>query len=211
MNKKVSVIFTFLFGLLFGPVVAAEFKEGVDYEQLETVDESLNGKVIEIFSYHCHYCYRAMHSVKAFKKQMPKGMTLQHVPVTFGYSQLDSFATTALLLSELDLMEELHEYTFHIAKMPIKGEKHYNKLENMEGVKAYLLEQGVSESQYQQALKNIEEKQLIKKYNKLASKYQVEGTPTFIINGKYKVSDYKKGSQYDEYFTELLLHVASLK
>lgn len=189
---------------------AYEFVEGKDYVKVANVDPALNNKTIEIFSYHCQYCYRSQNSVHAFKASMPKGMVLEHKPTTFGYKQLLPFASTYFIMEELGLTDELHDYAFHIAKLPIKGEKHYNKLNNFEGVKAFFMDHGVSEADYEKAVKAIEEKGLIKQADKFASKYQVEGTPTFIINGKYIVTDYKKGPKYDKYFTALLLHVANL-
>lgn len=211
MKRIINSLFVAALSFFSLSSYAVEFKEGIDYAKVENVDPALNNKVIEIFSYHCHYCYRAQKSVHDFVEKMSEGMTLEHVPVTFGYTQLDPYANTFFIMNELGLTEQLHDYAFQVAKMPIKGEKQFNNLANMEGVKAFFSDNGVSDAEYESALSKVKEKELIKKNNQFASKYHVEGTPTYIINGKYVVADYKKGPSYDRYFTELLLYISNLK
>lgn len=197
--------------LSFG-AFAYEFKEGKDYFKLEEPVPELNNKIIEFFTYKCSYCYRSERSVDSLKETLPDNVGFERLPVTFGYVQLEPLAYASLLLKEFGLEEELHDHLFQVVKVPLEDEKaDFNFLESLDDVKKFFLAHGIDEKNYDQTMEKLKSSGKVHAADKRASAFKVGGTPTFIINGKYKVYGFDSAVGYYKEMAALLIYVSQLK
>lgn len=209
---KITMCFLLIIFSLGGTAHAETFIEGEDYKVLDKPVAELKGHVIEFFSYACPYCYRSEPSVDYFLKNKPADITFERIPVTLGYKELQSYAYASFIVQKFALQERLHHYIFDVAKVPLDEEKSlYHNLASIEDVKTFFLKQGLSEADYDKTFNEINAEKLIAKADKKASTFKVEGTPTFIINGKYVLWGFKSEPHYADKLKRLLMYLVEKK
>lgn len=196
--------------IVSGPSLAATFEEGTDYLVLPTQDTELSGQIVEFFAYSCPYCFRSQVSVESAMHRLSGRANLDRVAVTLGNKDRISYANTHLLLRHFKLEDEWHQFIFHVAQAPVPSEmKDYDKLWIMENVKKYFLDNGISADDFDAAIGAIDSQNLVQANDKLAGKFRVTATPTFIVNGKYFVQGIPDGPGGQQRLADLLVYLST--
>lgn len=196
--------------LIGPPAYSLEFKEGDDYELIHNAGAAGKNKVIEFFAYSCPYCFRSQAAVEKMVSKLPSNYEYERVAVTLGKPERMSYAYTHLLLKEFALEQSWHSYIFFLSQQPLPDElKAYDKLWTMKNVHDFFVGSGISEDRYSAAIKAIDENQLIKNNDKLAGSFQVKVTPTFVINGQYRVEGLPGGPDGQKRLEDLLLYLVA--
>jgi thiol:disulfide interchange protein DsbA len=210
MMKKVFISLLSVFFINVSDVSAKQFVEGKDYFKLEQPIEHLDNQVLEFFSYKCAYCFRAERSLKILKANTD--IEVVKIPVTLGYVELEAMSYASLLLKEFGFGENIHNHLYYVVQAPLDDEKVlFKNLWKLEEVKAFFLKQGISEKRYETAFNKLKTEKAVHQADKRASKFKVSGTPTFIINGKYKVYGFDSSVYFYREMGELLTYLVSLK
>ncbi|NIR31047.1 MAG: thiol:disulfide interchange protein DsbA/DsbL [Gammaproteobacteria bacterium] len=176
-----------------GPVTAAQHGE-VDiagkYERVQPPQPTQTEpqvEVLDVFWYGCPHCYDFLPHMERWEENKPEYASVRRMPAVFRKSWVAHAKAyyTAKLLGVADeihrpLFEEIHE----------KGRRMVNKADLMAFFKRF----GVSEQDFLDTFDSFAVQSNVQRAITMQDRYGVMGTPTVIVNGKYRVSGSLAGS-----------------
>jgi thiol:disulfide interchange protein DsbA len=166
---------------------AAEPVEGVDYQRIEggTPFRSLKPgqvEVVEIFAYTCIHCAHFAPALDAWKAKLPTNVRFDYVPAAY---EVDDALGRALFASEaLNMVSRTHAATFRaihddgrLARNPTDGE-----------IATFYETLGVKPKPFLAAMASPSIAARMQAAHDFAVRSKIEGTPTLIVNGQYRVA-----------------------
>lgn len=179
---------------LFSPLhaAAAELPNDDRYAQLAQAQPSDNAEqveVLEFFAYSCPYCAMFSPYVDRWAQDLPDNAVLKRVPVAFNASMgdLQRMYYTLEALDRLDLHNALFD-ALHKDKEQIFDAK---------ALTQWAVKQGIDEEEFTQAFNSFGVQTKANRANELVKRYQIEGTPTLAIGGRFLTSP-AMAQGYDE-------------
>lgn len=172
------------------PVANTDFVEGKHYRVLPQQQPTTTGtkiEVVEAFSYMCPHCF----SFQPYLHEWLKGqqdVTLVRLPVALGHVKWLSTAKAYFVAEALGVLEQSHMAMFENIHRLRKD------LSDPKEQALFYTDYGISEADYNKALASFAVDTRIKRSHVMARNYQLSGTPTVIINGKYITSPLMAGS-----------------
>jgi protein dithiol oxidoreductase (disulfide-forming) len=175
------------FGILAGLVVASSsfaqalFQEGVQYTRLKQampVGTGAQIEVIEVFSYACPHCGHLEPTMEAWRKTMPKNAKFTALPAVF-HDSWAAYARAYYAAEQLNIIEKTHSAMF---KALYEQNKQFASVDDMA---AWYAGYGVTAKQFKDAFTAPGMEAKLKRVVDLTPRYEVAGTPTLIIDGKY--------------------------
>lgn len=177
------------FALAVLPALAAPpagLKEGTDYELVNvgTFDPPAGKiEVVEVFGYTCGHCARLEPLIHPWSQRLAADVRFTPVPAAFG-GFWDPWARAYLAARQLGVAKASHQAVF--------AALHQQRSLPASGVTAEQLGRfysrfGVSSAQFEEALRGEQVQAQFQRVRKYAIDAQVSGTPTLIVNGKYRV------------------------
>lgn len=164
-------------------------KLGTDYELIKNGQpfEPLNGKieVVEVFNFVCPACAAFEPLVANWKKTLGPDVRFTYVPAAFG-GNWDQYVRSFYTAQTMGIAEKAHARTYDAIHLEgkLKGERGNDSDAD---IAAFYAQFGVEAKQFAGNMKSFA---VTGKYNK-ARQYiqtqQVTGTPTLMVNGKYRV------------------------
>ncbi|SDQ28919.1 Thiol:disulfide interchange protein DsbA [Pseudoxanthomonas sp. CF385] len=172
---------------LAAPPAPAPLVEGEDYVVIEngTPYAPLNGKVevVEVFGYTCVHCAHFEPTLAAWKKTLPKHVRLTPVPAAFGGYWIP-YARAFFAARQLGVQERTHQAVFDAlhktGALPIQNA-------SADEIATFYASQGVDRAKFSAALRGEQVDQQLARAREWAAAAGVEGTPSIIVNGKYRV------------------------
>jgi protein dithiol oxidoreductase (disulfide-forming) len=185
----------FLFALLaLLPLLASaqsaaptEPRLNTDYEVLATPAPAYNptpGKVqvIEVFGYTCIHCAHFEPMLSAWKaEKMPAGAKLDYLPGAFG-SPWNEFARAYFAAEQLKVLDKTHARIFKAVH-----EDRAFQNGNLEEIATYYAKLGVDRGTFLAAMQSPATEAKLKAARDYATAVDIQGTPTVIVAGKYKL------------------------
>ena len=162
---------------------------GVDYDIIENGQpfQPLNGKieVVEVFGYVCPACASFQGQIMPWKKTLPADVRLSYVPVAFG-PEWQPYAQAYYAAEAKGLVDRTHDTVFtkiHIERsLPGEGQK-----PDPAKVAAFYAGYGVDAKEFLSLMNSFGVSAKINRGKQFAIASGVTGTPTLIVNGKYRV------------------------
>lgn len=175
----------------------ADAQVGVDYDVLpNALPTETPGKieVIEFFWYKCPHCNEAQPHVKAWKEKLPKDVAFRTIHVNWpGRNDLEGHVKIHLTLKALGLLEAHHDAVFDaIFKDNIELRDEAKLFE-------WASKRGIDKAKFQSVYKSFGVQSQVNQLQKLTNDYRIDGTPSFIVNGKYKT----KTQSFDKVFATI--------
>ncbi|WP_411359660.1 thiol:disulfide interchange protein DsbA/DsbL [Pseudidiomarina salilacus] len=169
-----------LAALMMFPVAAQQFEEGVHYEVIaeEGTDKP---QITEFFSFYCGACYRFEPIAQAMAEQYPEAFEKQHVSFINYKGQGPMMNQAWALAQQLDKEKEISAAIFQ------RNFAQGNMIGSMEDFAAIFATNGVAEEDFKKMINSFAVRGMANKMDREASNYGVNSTPTFIINGKYRL------------------------
>ncbi|MCC6208165.1 MAG: thiol:disulfide interchange protein DsbA/DsbL [Gammaproteobacteria bacterium] len=162
--------------------VPLRFQEGVDYELVtpaQPTSDPSKVEVMEVFWYGCPHCYRFQPSLERWLQTKPENVNFVRLPAILNESW--ALATQAYYAEEaLGVTDNIHIALFnaiHRDKRHLDSEKDMMK---------FFGEQGVSEDQFRSAFHSFGVESKVQRARQMTQRYGIDGTPSVIINGKYR-------------------------
>lgn len=196
-NWLVSIIGSLLF--VVGVAQAQDFEEDVHYE---VIADEATGKpeITEFFSFYCVHCYRFEPIAKEIKTQYPKAFKKVHVSTMgpaegVGETMTQAFVVAQKMGKEDVLSKAVFDYNF------VKQ----NMLTSRDDIRNVFIVNGVSGDEFDKAMASFGVRAAAAKMNREVQEFRVNATPTFIVNGKYKMlpQGFRDSDDFAGDFTDL--------
>ena len=163
----------------------APYTEGSEYVTLPGPHErySKDGKVevVEVFSYGCIHCAQFAPVAEKLRKQLPAGVEFKLMPAPFSAEWLP-FARAYYAAKQLGVVDRTHLELF-----AAKFGQHY-PINSLDELADFYASAGVNRADFMRIATSAETTAKMKSDLDLIRKWQVDGTPTLVINGKYRVA-----------------------
>ena len=169
------------------PVAGTDYAVIANGQPFDTTDGRI--EVVEIFGYVCPFCAAVQPTVHAMKAKFPADVHMVYVPAAFG-SMWDTYAKAYYTADALGLVEKTHDDMFraiHIDKT-LKGELGNDTPED---IAKFYAAYGADPKQFVSSMSSFA---IAAKVNH-ARQWVVAAfgddrasTPTFVVNGKYRVT-----------------------
>ena len=187
-------LLTLLGGLLLASACTASadapatFTEGQEYMTLPAPHQRLSpeGKVevVEVFSYGCIHCAHFAPVAEQLRKSLPKGVAFRLLPAPFSGAWMP-FARAYYAADRLGVVERTH-----LALFKAKFEDHY-PLNTLDELADFYARQGVNRDEFLRIANSAEATEQLKKDLALIQHWQVDATPTIVVDGKYRSAQVK--------------------
>jgi thiol:disulfide interchange protein DsbA len=178
---KNALIILFVF---FSTQVLAQPVAGTDYQVLETPQPTNSGnkiEVLEFFFYGCSHCFHLHPELSAWEKKMPKDVDLVFVPTIFN-AGWEPMAFTYYALEVLGKNHQLHNDLYdawNVKNIDLSDESK---------IAAYLGKFGIDSKKFGDAYHSFGVQSKIMRSKQLTQAYNIRGTPTLIVDGKYLIT-----------------------
>ena len=177
--------------LLTASAFAAETPDGGTYTELKNpvpTSDPNRIELAEVFWYGCPHCYHFEPMINAWAAKLPKDVNFVHIPAVFG-GLWDIHAQMYLTLNALGEEPKVRASIFDAIQ------KQGKRLTSPEEQADFLVAQGIDKDQYLATYNSFAVKNQLKKIANLLRSYGVDGVPTLIVNGKYRVEMAQAGGQ----------------
>lgn len=167
---------------LFGVTAQAAEKPAAPYVELTNpvpVAEPGKIEVVELFWYGCPHCYAFEPVINPWVEKLPSDVNFIRIPAMFG-GPWDAHGQMFLTLEAMDVEHKVHAAVFNAIQ------KEGKKLVKKEEMADFLATQGVDKDKFLATFDSFAIQGQIKKAKELATKYEITGVPTMIVNGKYR-------------------------
>ncbi len=138
-------------------------------------------EVVDVFGYRCPHCFSFLPVLDEFERQIPADVQVRHMPVIFRKDwevPARAFYTAELL----GVTEKMHRPIFealHVDKRSMDGVGSWRQL---------FVDHGVSAEDFDKTFKSFAVESGMRKSRVMQGRYGVSGTPSLIVNGKYRIS-----------------------
>jgi Protein-disulfide isomerase len=161
----------------------APYTEGQEYVTLPGPHQrySDEGKVevVEVFSYGCVHCAHFAPTAEQLRKSLPAGVVFKLMPAPFSAEWLP-YARAYYAAKKLGVVEQTHLPLFEA-----KFDQHY-PLNSLDELADFYAARGVDRAEFMRIASSPEATAQMKNDLALLQKWQVDGTPTIVVNGKYR-------------------------
>lgn len=176
------------------PVVAPEGPApvpGVDYIEIPNGQPyaPLNGQVevVEVFGYVCPACARFAPEVSAWKKRQPADVRVTYVPVVFSKTW-EPYAKAFYAAEALGLVDRTHDAVFSAIHLQHTLPGEGKPPTDAATLSKYYAGHGANAQEFAAMMNSFAVNAKIGRGAQFVQRSGVEGTPTIIVNGKYRVT-----------------------
>ena len=163
-----------------------EYKLGVDYFELPTPYPTENESqvvVYEFFGYTCPHCFHFEPFLNKWLASKPNYADLQRVPLNF-HPSWSIFQQAYLTAQTMGLVDKTHSQLF---KALHEDHKRFQTIDELAAW--YEDETGVDKDAFLSTAESFILDAAQRKADNTGFKMQISGTPSLVVNGKYKVSN----------------------
>ena len=162
---------------------------GVDYAVIEPAQplapKSRRIEVVEVFGYGCIHCARFEPLVKSWKRTLAEDVDFVYLPLSSG-GVWETFGRAFYAAEALGVLDESHEALFnavHIEK----------SIRTAADVPGFYSRFGVDTETFKRTMDSTAVNVRIARAKQVAPRWGIEGTPTMVVNGKYRVMASDRG------------------
>lgn len=183
-------------------------KLGTDYEIIKNGQpfEPLNGKieVVEVFNFVCPACASFEPLVANWKKTLGPDVRFTYVPAAFG-GNWDQYVRSFYTAQTMGIAEKAHAATYDAIHLEgkLKGERGEDSDADLA---AFYAQFGVQAKQFAANMKSFAVTGKFNKARQYIQTQQVTGTPTLMVNGKYRVLGDRSWEQRLQIANALIAH-----
>lgn len=161
------------------PVAGTDYiviPDGVPYQPLDGRIE-----VVEVFAYWCHFCADFQPKVEAWQRTLPANVRFTYLPLPHGAN--DALARAFFAAKDTGVLATTHGALFDA----IHVEQTVPKNATIDEIAAFYARQGFDAAQMKAAMQDEDMRPRLAGARQFAIHSGLEGTPTLVINGKYRV------------------------
>jgi len=170
------------------------FKEGVDYDKLETALRTSNPdkiEVLEFFWYGCGHCFKMESFLDSWLAQLPGDVGFIRRPGVLNKSW-EVHGRGFFVAQSQGLLEETHHALFNAIHLDKRN------IVTKEALAEFYSDYGLDKDKFLKMYNSFSVSSSVRESDALARAYRIQGVPTIIVNGKYVTSG-KKARSYDRW------------
>ena len=187
------VTFGAVAALSTGAAAQEQYQQGVHYDLIEpAIHTGISDGVVvtEFFSYGCGHCYNFEPLLESFESRLPEGVVVQRTPVIWNNNPgMKLLAKTYYAVEVLDVFEPVHGAVFNTIHRQRK------RLSSPEAIRAVFVENGVDAKDFDRAFGSFGIDSMVRQAAARTEGARVQGTPSLMVNGKYRIDTGQAGSQ----------------
>jgi len=220
--KRLALLLLALIAPLLAPAAQAQllWVEGEHFERINpAVPTSTPGKVevVEVFSYGCPYCYAALPLAERIRANLPSYAQMNFVHASFIPSEgWPMFQRAFLTAKAMGIAEANHKAFFEAiwdtGEFPLMDPDTHRPVQPLPNIayaaKFYAKHAGIKEEDFLARSRQPDIDEAVRKSDALVKAWAVPGTPSFIINGKYRTG---KGIKTSDDMVKVILYLVALE
>ncbi|MDD9824298.1 MAG: thiol:disulfide interchange protein DsbA/DsbL [Gammaproteobacteria bacterium] len=144
-------------------------------------------EVVEFFWYGCPHCYSLEPHLEKWRSRKPADVVFKRVPAILSKRWLHH-AIAYYLAVELGIEEKIHSPLFR------RIHEKKKQTNSKSSLQAFFAAQGVAEEDFERLYESQAVQSRIKESLLLTSRFQIEGVPVLVVNGRYLTSGRLAGS-----------------
>jgi thiol:disulfide interchange protein DsbA len=174
-----------------------KWKPGVNYDVITPAQptNAAPGKVevVEVFWLGCPHCYALEPYIQAWLKSKPAFIDFVRVPVMWGpgHRAHARLYYTLMALNRPDLVEKAFDTIQQKHELLITPDG--NADDSLKLQQAFAKENGINPDDYARAFNSFSVNSNLQRAEQLTQRYQVQGVPLIVVNGKYSMDVAKAG------------------
>jgi len=191
-----KILLFLLASLLTLPAFAAEtesashaWEAGKNYFVIDPAVPTASGdriEVLEIFSYACPHCAHFQPYAEQIKQALPPYAAFDYMPAIFN-AQWEPFARAFYTAQSMGVLDRTHQALFdalHRDRLPLRS---------IEELATFYAGQGVDRSKFLATSGSFEVESKLARAREVVTKAGIDGTPSVVVNGKYRVTGASAG------------------
>jgi thiol:disulfide interchange protein DsbA len=193
MIRLLPALFALLLPLATLAATPAAPIAGEDYVLIDDGQpyQPLAGKkieVVEVFGYWCHHCAEFQPKVEAWKQALPADVRFTYVPAVF--SDDDPFARAYFAAADAGALGRTHDELFRA----VHDDRILATNATLDEIAWFYGEHGLVPAKMKVAMTSPATTARLQRARDFALRSGVEGTPSLVINGRYRV----RGRTHDD-------------
>ena len=165
------------------PAAAQQVKRDVDYRVIpqQPVESGERIEVLDFFFYACPYCNDLLPYLERWQKRNAAEIVFRHVPVV----RHDSWVPLAKTYFTLEAMGEagrLHSAvyrSYHVEELSMSQDS---------VIAEWAEKNGLDRDKFMTIYRSEETRQKVERARKMTADYDIHGTPSIVVDGKYLTS-----------------------
>ncbi len=160
------------------------YQEGLHYFLIEEGTPAPDGstEVVEVFSYMCSHCNTFEPYINSWAKRNAENVTFGRIPVVFGRKAWEIYARAYVTAQMMGIGDDAH------TAMMDKLWKEKAVLRSMEDLAGFYSNFGVDPKAFLATSKSFAVDARMRKEQRLVQTYGIRGTPSLVLNGKYRIA-----------------------
>lgn len=167
------------------------WKAGEDYDVISPAirtSESDKVEVHEFFWYGCGHCYNFEPLVVQWKKTLPQDVVVKGSPAIWN-KPMELHAQAFYTAEVLGVLDDVHLPLFQALNVDGK------RLQSEKEIGTLFEKHGVDREEFSKAFNSFGVGSMTRQANARARAAKITGTPEMLVNGKYRITTRKAGSQ----------------
>ncbi len=167
----------------------AAWEEGKNYFLVDPPQPTATGdkvEVLEVFSYACPHCAHFQPTAEEIKKGLPAGAVFVYMPAVFNPSW-EPYARAYYTAESLGVLDKTHQELFdalHRDHLPMR---------TIDDLAGFYAQHGVDKAKFLATSGSFEVESKLQRASQIVKADGVDGTPSIIVNGKYRVTGVSAG------------------
>ena len=172
------------------------YQEGIHYFLIEgaPVNSGNTMKLEEAFSYLCTHCFTFEPYVASWIKRKPENVEFRRIPVGFGRASWELYSRGYVTAKMMNVPDEAH------AALMDRIWKEKNMIRSMEELAAFYSQFGLDKEKFLSTSRSFAVDGKLRKDQNLIQAYGIRGTPSMVLNGKYRIAGSSAVASYDVMF-----------
>jgi thiol:disulfide interchange protein DsbA len=159
-----------------------KFESGKHYFAIDPPQPTASGnkiEVLEVFMYTCSHCYDLEPYLVKWRTTAPKDVSYSAFPAAWN-AAIEAFARAYYAAETLGILEKTHEPMFDAIH------KTHAPFNSIEDIAQWYSQYGVTKEAFLSAANSFAVNTKVNRAKTMLPRWGVSGTPTIIINGKYR-------------------------
>lgn len=179
---------TGLIALLLTAFTSVRAEQWTELPQAQPTRDPARVEVIEFFWYGCPHCYAAEPQVAEWVKRQPARVEFIRVPAIFN-ERWAVLGRAYYAMQQLKLGDKEHRALFDAIH------RDHKNLTDEASLTAFFSGLGVAPEKFKEAFNSFDVDGKVGRANRMTRAYGLEGVPSFIVNGKYRIDATTAGSE----------------